>query len=595
MTEEKEYYYNNSVNTTLYNGDAEDILKSMEDNSVDCVVTSPPYDNLRSYMGVGDTWNHGKFCAIAQELYRVVKPGGVVVWVVNDKTEKGSETGTSFRQALHFMDIGFNLNDTMIWCLSGGENLYVKSHKGVMPMTIKDMVRLKPETIQLWDGEKWVNVVGWRENTDTKTKTRIQLRSGENIYCTQEHRWVLENGEEVLTKDLKVGNVLKTCMLPETDEHNPIYLTDDILWLMGLYIAEGSHSEDTIQISLCSDELKWIEKIDKAITSVGGTITYTINGNSLNVRCYSKIFNAILSQYIGGQTAKNKHLNSICWKLSNDKLKKIVEGYLDGDGAYDVRNNRWRLRFTENPYLERDLRVLAARLGAKITLLRRGARIKSLNKEYPSIRGEWRWKPTNHYNSKKMSEILLITEEKMKDNEKMWDIEVDSDEHLFSLASGVITHNCKSNPMPQVKQPRYNQVFEYMFIFSKVAPKTFNPIMEPYKCAGQVYDSTCKNIGGENGRTHKTFNVNKEKVKSNVWNIAVAQNKTSHPAVYPLQIALDHIRSWTNEGDIVLDPFMGSGTTGLAALELNRKFVGIEMNNEYFELSKQRILEKSSK
>ena len=65
--------------------------------------------------GVGDTWNHSKFCAIAQELYRVVKPGGVVVWVVNDKTEKGSETGTSFRQALHFMDIGFNLNDTMIW------------------------------------------------------------------------------------------------------------------------------------------------------------------------------------------------------------------------------------------------------------------------------------------------------------------------------------------------------------------------------------------------------------------------------------------------------------------------------------------------
>ena len=595
MAEEKEYYYNNSVNTTLYNGDAEDILKSMEDNFVDCVVTSPPYDNLRSYMGVGDTWNHGKFCAIAQELYRVVKPGGVVVWVVNDKTEKGSETGTSFRQALHFMDIGFSLNDTMIWCLSGGENLYVKSHKGAMPMTIKDMVRLKPETIQLWDGEKWVNVVGWRENTDTKTKTRIQLRSGENIYCTQEHRWVLENGEEVLTKDLKVGDVLKTCMLPETDEHNPIYLTDDILWLMGLYIAEGSHSEDTIQISLCSDELKWIEKIDKAITSVGGTITYTINGNSLSVRCYSKIFNAILSQYIGGQTAKNKHLNSICWKLSNDKLKKIVEGYLDGDGAYDVRNNRWRLGFTENPYLERDLRVLAARLGAKITLLRRGARIKSLNKEYPSIRGEWRWNPTNHYNSKKMSEILLITEEKMKDNEKMWDIEVDSDEHLFSLASGVITHNCKSNPMPQVKQPRYNQVFEYMFIFSKGAPKTFNPIMEPCKCAGQVYDSTCKNIGGENGRTHKTFNVNKEKVKSNIWNIAVAQNKTSHPAVYPLQIALDHIRSWTNEGDIVLDPFMGSGTTGLAALELNRKFVGIELNNEYFELSKQRILEKSSK
>jgi DNA modification methylase len=579
----------------LYLGDAESQLKNVEDESIDLVVTSPPYDSLRKYQGIGDTWNHNKFCAIASELYRVVKPGGVVVWVVNDKTEKGSETGTSFRQALHFMDIGFNLNDTMIWCLSGGQYLYVKSQKGVMPMTIKDLVKLDYNKVQLWDGFKWVNIVGWKENTEAKTKIRIQLRSGENIYCTKEHRWVLENGEEVLTKDLKVGNVLKTCILPETDEHNPIYLTDDILWLLGLYIAEGSHSEDTIQLSLCSDEISWVERINSAIVSVGGTTTYTLNGNTLNVRCYSKVFNAIISQYIGGQTSKNKHLNSICWKLSNDKLKKIVEGYLDGDGAYDAQNNRWRLGFTENKYLERDLRVLAARLGAKLTLLRKGARIKSLNKIYPSIKGEWRWIPTNYNTSKKMSEILIITEEKMNVQDKMWDIEVDSKEHLFSLASGVITHNCKTNPMPQVKQPRYNQVFEYMFVFSKGTPKTFNPIMEPCKCAGQLYDSTCKNMGGENGRTHKTFNVNKEKVKSNIWDIAVAQNKTSHPAVFPIQIALDHIRSWSNEGDIVLDPFMGSGTTGLAALELNRKFIGIEMNEEYFNLSNERILEKSLK
>jgi site-specific DNA-methyltransferase (adenine-specific) len=106
---------NSETKYQLYLNDAEEQLKSMEDNTIDLVVTSPPYDNLRSYMGVGDTWNHDKFCAIAKELYRVMKPGGVIVWVVNDKTEKGSETGTSFRQALHFMDIGFNLNDTMIW------------------------------------------------------------------------------------------------------------------------------------------------------------------------------------------------------------------------------------------------------------------------------------------------------------------------------------------------------------------------------------------------------------------------------------------------------------------------------------------------
>lgn len=256
-------------NLELLMGDACERLNEIQDESVDLIVTSPPYDNLRKYNGTGDSWNHTKFQCIAQNLARVLKPGGVIVWVVNDKTEKGTKSGTSFRQALYFMEIGLNLNDTMIWR--------------------------------------------------------------------------------------------------------------------------------------------------------------------------------------------------------------------------------------------------------------------------------------------------------------------------------------KTNPMPQVKQPRYSSCFEYMFVFSKGLPKTFNPIMRECKLGGKLYDSTAKNMDGESGRHKLTYNVNKEMVDYNIWDIAVAQNKTSHPAVYPIEIPLKHIQSWSNEGDVVLDPFMGSGTTGLAALELNRKFVGIEMNNEYFELSKQRILEKSSK
>lgn len=147
----------------------------------------------------------------------------------------------------------------------------------------------------------------------------------------------------------------------------------------------------------------------------------------------------------------------------------------------------------------------------------------------------------------------------------------------------------KSNPMPQVKQPRYSQDFEYMFVFSKGKPKTFNAITVPCKCAGKVYNSTCKNMGGESGRTHKIFDINFEKVKSNVWEIAVAKNKTGHPAVFPEQLAYDHILSWSNEGDTVLDPFCGSGTSGIAAVKLNRNFIGIEKVSDYCELSKNRI------
>lgn len=251
------------LNNVILNDDARCILKKIPDSYIDLTITSPPYDNLRNYNGSGKLWNYEVFKEIANELLRVTKDGGVVVWVVNDKTENGSETLTSFKQAIYFQEIGFNMNDTMIWK--------------------------------------------------------------------------------------------------------------------------------------------------------------------------------------------------------------------------------------------------------------------------------------------------------------------------------------KTNSMPQVKQPRYSQDFEYMFVFSKGKPKTFNPIMVECKCSGQLYDSTCKNMGGENGRTKKTFNINKEKVKSNVWEIAVAKNKTAHPAVFPIQIPLDHIKTWTNEGDIVLDPFIGSGTTALAAKKLNRNYIGIDVSEEYCNIAKERL------
>jgi site-specific DNA-methyltransferase (adenine-specific) len=92
-------------------------MKSLPDASIDLTVTSPPYDNLRTYNGYSFD-----FEGIAKELYRVTKDGGVVVWVVGDATANGSETGTSFKQALYFKEIGFNLHDTMIWQKSASAN-----------------------------------------------------------------------------------------------------------------------------------------------------------------------------------------------------------------------------------------------------------------------------------------------------------------------------------------------------------------------------------------------------------------------------------------------------------------------------------------
>jgi site-specific DNA-methyltransferase (adenine-specific) len=89
-------------------------MKMLPDECIDLTVTSPPYDNLRTYKGF--TWD---FESVAKELYRVTKQGGVVVWIVGDATINGSETGTSFKQALYFMECGFNLHDTMIYEKNG--------------------------------------------------------------------------------------------------------------------------------------------------------------------------------------------------------------------------------------------------------------------------------------------------------------------------------------------------------------------------------------------------------------------------------------------------------------------------------------------
>ena len=107
-----EPYYQTDLGK-LYCGDCVAVMQSIPENSIDLTVTSPPYDNLRDYKGYSFDFEN-----VARELFRVTAKGGIVVWVVGDATVDGSETGTSFKQALFFKQIGFNLHDTMIWCKS---------------------------------------------------------------------------------------------------------------------------------------------------------------------------------------------------------------------------------------------------------------------------------------------------------------------------------------------------------------------------------------------------------------------------------------------------------------------------------------------
>lgn len=176
----------------IYNESNLDTMSKMPNNYIDLTVTSPPYDNLREYNGYSFPFED-----IAKELYRVTKDGGVVVWVVGDAVINGSESGSSFRQALFFMECGFNLHDTMIY----------KKYSASFPERARYyqvfeymfvFSKGKPKSINLicdkknkWVGESSYGKSSFREkNGELIKKDKIVVKE----FSVRENVWEVANG-----------------------------------------------------------------------------------------------------------------------------------------------------------------------------------------------------------------------------------------------------------------------------------------------------------------------------------------------------------------------------------------------------------------
>lgn len=170
---------------------------------------------------------------------------------------------------------------------------------------------------------------------------------------------------------------------------------------------------------------------------------------------------------------------------------------------------------------------------------------------------------------------------------------------LFFKECGFNLHDTmiyqKANYIP-LTHNRYEQSFEYMFVFSKGKPKTFNPRKIPCKGAGKLesYGNGRRQLldgkqamRAPEGITYKETKATK--IHPNIFTYSCGSTKSGHPAPFPDKLATDHILSWSNEGDVVLDPFMGSGTTALKAIENNRHYIGFEISPEYCDLAQGRI------
>lgn len=155
----------------------------------------------------------------------------------------------------------------------------------------------------------------------------------------------------------------------------------------------------------------------------------------------------------------------------------------------------------------------------------------------------------------------------------------------------------KANPMPK-NSPRYEQAFEYMFVLSKGKPKCVNLIMEPCIYAGDKSSGTMRNSGKDtlSVKQGADRNIKSEKPKNNIWRYATGNGHNTrdkisfqHPATFPEALARDHIISWSNEGDLVFDPFVGSGTTAKMAKLNNRNYIGCDISQEYIDIANQRL------
>ena len=650
-------------NYNILQGDVLERLKDLDDDSVDCVVTSPPYFNLRDYHAEGQIGMEKtpeeyvqKMVDVFREVRRVLKDTGTV-WLnigdsycnsngfarlTNEYKRKGREgaaandrnldalheagykdkdlIGIPWMLAFALRNDGWYLRQDIIWCLSEYTMLYVRENTGyIRQMSIRELASRTFTDYSLWNGKEWTAVTNIRKSDDPGKKIELIMGNGESIGTTLNHRWILKDGTEVEAKDLKEGDVLKKSYLPDEQSRYPFRMDRELLWMSGVYMACGDRRKNEIAFTMRPWQRMQMDNIERIVQGYGGKVEYEDTDNNVIVYVDCGIVRNAIDKTVWGNNACEKHLMYDCWGLSNKELAELMVGYFNGIGCagpaslngyssvkipYEAKNNGWRT----------NLRSLAARLGAVVTV--KWEKRNENDKYYFPV---MMWRLLDDLNFDDDCTIARIRD---CSAENFYDITVDCDEHMYCLESGIMTHNCKPNPLPESVSDRCTKAHEYIFLLSKSKQYYFD--YEAIEEEATGYDGrkdtmlkgspkyeNAEIFAGQRPQTmaargHQRWKFKESDApagkliaeedkkmpvrrKRDVWVVPTKSFSGAHFATFPEKLIEPCILAGCPEGGVVLDIFNGAATTGMVSLKNGRKYVGIEINPEYVKLSKDRL------
>lgn len=603
----------NNLNNVLH-GNNVDVMKSLPDNSIDLTVTSPPYGTLRTYKGVIDSTKYNEhfsfpFVDIVEQLYRITKDGGIVVWVINDQVDNGGESGDSFRQALHFIEKGFKLYDTMIYHKNGSAYHEAARYDQVFEYMFVFLKGKRPKTVNIikdkpnkWAGSKTFGTPSTRQKDGSIKKMKEGFTIAE--YGARYNVWYVVNskgfgGDKLSYEHPACVDIYTECLTKNGwKKYNEININDIIL-----------------SYNIFNDTLEWDSVKDIHISEYHGDI-YEANSRRLSMIITPNHRNVIeLNGKISIKETselKNRHniLTSCPLNSNYEKINEnvayllgiiITDGHIS-NGIHITQDYNYNkevydkiinaLNALEVNYSVSKRRRYYTYIGTKKLENKISIDEKDIEK-YDYYKVSY-CSDINILDKNLIDEIIKFIPDK-KITELIYNLDNNS---LNKIIEGIIDGDgvirCdKGNSY--VITGKYEEFHSNLQILAFLAGYTADCITNSNN---KIYTQLTKNRS-KNLRNSKESLLEKKKFDGIVWCPEVEKNGTWIARKngklfitgnsFPESLAEDHILSWSNEGDIVFDPMCGSGTTLKMAKINNRNFIGIDINEEYVKLSEERV------